>query len=176
MRLEIQESGLWRVDGEWLSSYDPRWWPLNSWGYSRTEKPPLRVHHDKSEFLVFWENISAPIASISDATSPPILALETEKISPLGIKFELYDLTSDHAEAHDLAQERPDVFAQMKKQLLEWSASVDDSYVGKDYPEGKVDPREPTPRFWTDVEMYKPYFDQWRSRWEYRSRLTKKKK
>ncbi len=91
-------------------------------------------------------------------------------------KFELYDLASDQAEANDLANERPDVVARMKKQFLSWNESVDASFLGKDYPEGKVDPREPKPRFWTEVDEYQPYFDQWRSRWEYRSRLTKNKK
>lgn len=102
------------------------------------------------------------------------MKLLTNKIS--SDKFELYDLTHDQAEANDLATEQPEVFAKMKNQLLEWSESVDASFVGKDYPEGKVDPSEPKPRFWTEVESYKPYFDQWRSRWEYRSRLTKNKK
>ena len=88
-------------------------------------------------------------------------------------KFELYDLASDHAETKDLSKERPGVFARMKKEFLEWNKSVDTSFVGKEYPEGRVDPGEPQPRFWTEVDGYKPYFDQWRSRWEYRSRLTK---
>ena len=34
----------------------------------------------------------------------------------------------------------------------------------------------PGARFWTEVDQYQPYFDQWRQRWEYRSRLTKQKK
>lgn len=91
-------------------------------------------------------------------------------------EFELYDLNSDSAEASDLAQQRPDVVARMKQQLLAWNASVDDSFAGKDYPAGRVDPREPKPRFWTEVDQYKPFFEQWRSRWEYRSRLTKSRK
>lgn len=91
-------------------------------------------------------------------------------------KFELYDLESDHSETKDVSSQRPDVFRRMQEQLLKWSESVDASFDGKDYPEGKVDPREPQPRFWTDVKEYEPYFDQWRTRWEYQSRLTKSKK
>lgn len=91
-------------------------------------------------------------------------------------KFELYDLEQDPAEKRDLANVHPKTFRRMRKQLLDWSASVDASVKGEDYPEGKVDPSEPEPRFWTEVEAYKPYFDDWRTRWEYRSRLSKKKK
>ncbi len=91
-------------------------------------------------------------------------------------KFELYDLKSDPAETKNLASERPQLLARMQKELLAWNDSVEASFVGKDYPEGKVDPDEPAPRFWTEMEQYKPYFDQWRARWEYQSRLSKKKK
>jgi hypothetical protein len=93
-----------------------------------------------------------------------------------GGKFELYDLERDPAETNDLAGQRAEIFQRMRKQLIDWSASVDASFDGEDYPEGKVDPSEPEPRFWTDVKAYKPYFDEWRTRWEYRSRLSKQKK
>ena len=36
---------------------------------------------------------------------------------------------------------------------------------------GQVNPGEPTPRFWMDVSDYQPYFDEWRNRPEYTSRL-----
>lgn len=90
-------------------------------------------------------------------------------------KFELYDLKLDPTESNNLADEDSAVFERMKKQFLEWSKSVDQSFAGKDYPTGSVDPREPQPRFWTDVEAYQPYFPAWRQRWEYRSRLSKRK-
>jgi arylsulfatase A-like enzyme len=93
-----------------------------------------------------------------------------------GGKFELYDLERDPAETEDVAGQRAEIFQRMRKQLIDWSASVDASFDGEDYPEGKVDPSEPEPRFWTDVKAYKPYFDEWRTRWEYRSRLSKQKK
>ena len=54
---------------------------------------------------------------------------------------------------------------------LEWTASMQASLAGKDYPEGEVDPNEPPSRFWTEMEEYEPYFDQWRTRWEYQSRF-----
>ena len=102
------------------------------------------------------------------------MKLLTTKLSEK--KFELYDLQQDPTETTDLSSTRPEVYRRMRKQLLSWSQSVDASFAGEDYPTGKVDPREPKPRFWTEVEEYKPYFDQWRNRWEYRSRLAKQKK
>lgn len=102
------------------------------------------------------------------------MKLLTNKLD--GEKFELYDLEADFAEMRDLSDQRPQLAARMQKELLDWSRSVDKSVAGKDYPEKRVDPSEPAPRFWTDVQAYRPYFDQWRDRWEYRSRLEKKAK
>lgn len=90
--------------------------------------------------------------------------------------FELYDLSKDPSEQEDLSRKMPDVARRMKKDLLAWSQSVDASVAGEDYPEGHVDPSEPEPRFWTDVEDYKPFFEQWRKRWEYESRFKKRVK
>jgi hypothetical protein len=90
--------------------------------------------------------------------------------------FALYDLANDPTEQNDIAKKYPDTFNEMRQQLLKWSRGVDASAAGKDYPSGKVDAGEPEPRFWTDVDEYKPYFDQWRTRWEYSSRLNQRKK
>lgn len=90
--------------------------------------------------------------------------------------FALYDLANDPAEQNDIAAKYPETVQEMRKQFLNWSRSVDASAAGKDYPSGKVDPSEPEPRFWTDVDEYKPYFGEWRNRWEYSSRLKKPRK
>ncbi len=89
--------------------------------------------------------------------------------------LELYDLERDPGETHDISSAHPDIAARMTRQLLQWSQSVDDSFAGKDYPEGRILPGEPSPRFWTDIPEYQPYFDDWRERWEYKSRLAKEK-
>lgn len=91
-------------------------------------------------------------------------------------QFELYDLVKDPNEEQDLAKLQPATYQKMREQLLGWSRTVDASASGKDYPEQEVDASEPEPRFWTEVEEYKPYFDQWRTRWEYSSRLNNRKK
>ena len=90
--------------------------------------------------------------------------------------FALYDLEMDPEEQNDLAEKYPETFRKMRQQLLSWSRGVDASAVGKDYPTGEIEGGEPEPRFWTDVDEYRPYFDDWKSRWEYSSRLTKRKK
>lgn len=90
--------------------------------------------------------------------------------------FELYDLTRDPGEKIDLFSTQPEIARRMIKQLLDWNESVDASFAGKDYPEGVVNANEPSPRFWTEVKEYEPYFEDWKNRWEYRSRLTNKKK
>lgn len=90
-------------------------------------------------------------------------------------EFELYDLEADPTESKDLASMRTRKLQQMREQFLQWNASVDRSDAGGDYPTGKVDPNEPEPRFWTDVPAYQPYFPKWKERWEYRSRLNKRR-
>lgn len=40
-------------------------------------------------------------------------------------------------------------------------------------PEGRVDPIEPQPRFWTAVEAHEPCYDAWKERCEHESRLRK---
>ncbi len=82
--------------------------------------------------------------------------------------FKLYDLVADPAESKDLAASEPGIFSRMKEQLLAWDATMDASFVGKDYPEGKVSPPDPEPVSWYDTERYLPYEAEWKERWEYR--------
>lgn len=88
-------------------------------------------------------------------------------------KFQLYDLIVDPKESHDLSEEQPEVFSRMKQQLLDWSASVDVSFEGKDYPEGKVSPPDPEPVNWFELPQYQPYLEKWKQRWEYRGYLNR---
>lgn len=86
-------------------------------------------------------------------------------------RFQLYDLADDPAESKDLAGDSPRTFQRLKRQLLDWNRSVEESVAGEDYPSGRVAPDQPRRRFWTEVEAYEPYFDQWKTRPEYRGRL-----
>jgi arylsulfatase A-like enzyme len=89
-------------------------------------------------------------------------------------KFQLYDLIADPKESRDLSDEQPEVFSRMKQQLLDWNASVDDSFAGKNYPEGKVSSPDSEPVNWFEVPQYQPFLAQWKQRWEYRSYLSRK--
>jgi len=92
-----------------------------------------------------------------------------------GGKFELYDLIADAKEARDLSSGQPDLFARMKQQLLQWDASVDASFAGKDYAEGEVTPADPQPVNWYDLPQYQPYLIQWKQRWEFQGFLNRAK-
>lgn len=91
-------------------------------------------------------------------------------------KFELYDLEADPTESKDLFTEKPEVAKRMQAALLAWNESVSASYAGKDYPEGKVDAKEPPTRDWVNAAEYKPYLPELLKRPEYRSAATKKEK
>ena len=93
-----------------------------------------------------------------------------------GRRWELYNLASDPKEALNLIESDPERFADMKQQLEAWEASVERSIQGKDYPEGRVLPENPEPRFWMTEKAYAPYLDSWRSRPEYASRLKQGQK
>ena len=92
--------------------------------------------------------------------------------------FQLYDIIADPDETTDLSMKEPQVFEQMKKELLTWNESVSASFVGKDYPEGKVTPPDPKSIPWTEHPGYAPYLAEWQKRWEYGSpeRRVKRKK
>ncbi|MFT5854972.1 MAG: arylsulfatase A-like enzyme [Verrucomicrobiales bacterium] len=85
--------------------------------------------------------------------------------------LELYDLAADPGEVNNLSDSKPGRLKSMQSLLETWSESVDASVAGKDYLEGKVRSGHPSPRFWTELEDYKPFFDEWKKRPEYRSRL-----
>ncbi len=88
-------------------------------------------------------------------------------------KFELYDITQDPNETHDLSSEQLDVYGKMKQQLLAWDATVEASFQGKDYPEGKVSPPDPPSIDWFTVPGYKPFLASWKQRTEYQNHLKK---
>lgn len=90
-------------------------------------------------------------------------------------KFELYDLIADAKESRDLSQEKPEVFASMKQQLLDWNASVDASFEGKDYAEGRLSPPDPEPVNWYDLPQYQSYLADWKQRWEFKGYLNRVK-
>ena len=86
-------------------------------------------------------------------------------------EYELYDLVNDPKETQNLVGQEPQLAARLQETLESWNQSVEGSVAGRDYPEGTVDASEPEPRFWMAVKEYQPYFEEWRKRPEYASRL-----
>lgn len=88
-------------------------------------------------------------------------------------RYALYDLTVDHAEAKDIAAEKPEVAERMKREFAAWDATVEASFAGKDYPEGRVSPPDPEPIAWQDSPLYKPYLAEWLKRPEYKAPVAR---
>ena len=86
-------------------------------------------------------------------------------------RYELYDLQRDPTESHNLFEQDTELAERMTAAMAELQASIQASFKGADYPEKKLQPEDPEPRFWTAVEGYRQYFEAWKSRPEYRSRL-----
>ncbi len=81
--------------------------------------------------------------------------------------FELYDLEADPGEERDLSAEKPELFAKMKQALIDANTSIDASFAGRDYPEGRVNPPDPEPTFWSEAPAYQPWLAQWKDYWAY---------
>jgi arylsulfatase A-like enzyme len=90
--------------------------------------------------------------------------------------FALYDLETDPAESKNLAETEPEVFKRLRSAFASWNESVETSFAGKDYPEGRVEPPDPKPISWTESPAYRPYLDQWRKRPEYRRSSSRAEK
>jgi arylsulfatase A-like enzyme len=85
--------------------------------------------------------------------------------------FQLYDVESDSKESTDLSASQPEIFAKMKAELISWNASVEASFAGSDYPEGKLSQPDLEPTAWSAHPEYAPYLPAWKKRWEYRNLL-----
>jgi len=83
--------------------------------------------------------------------------------------FELFDLEADPGEKNNLATAQPEIFTQMKQKFQAWNTSVQASFEGKDYAEGKVSPPDPEPINWFEAAPYKPWLTQWSDYWAYQS-------
>ncbi len=82
-------------------------------------------------------------------------------------RYELYDLASDPSESKNLMEARPKVAARMKSQMSVLKRSIEASYEGQDYAEGRLLGGDPAPRPWKSVEGYRAFLEGWRERPEY---------
>ncbi|MFW6169570.1 MAG: sulfatase [Planctomycetota bacterium] len=90
-------------------------------------------------------------------------------------RYELYNLSEDPKEEHNLYDKNPKTAEQLRREMEAWVESMNASIAGQDYPAGKVLPGDPEPRFWTELEAYRPYFNDWENRPEYKDRLRRKR-
>ncbi len=137
----------------------------------------LKPHDGTSLRLLFDKDIAhreKPLGFRHDGRGV-IIDNQFKYLNLKGIE-ELYHLDQDKTESKNLAQTEPQVFARLKKLYEEWNQTVDASVLGKDYPEGTVDPSHPEPRSWNTVPAYQPYLEQWKNRPEYKSTIEGKPK
>ena len=87
--------------------------------------------------------------------------------------FELYNLSKDISETTNLKRVNDKIFKELNKLIEVNRVSIQKSVEGKDYKEGFVK-NQPPRIFWTEVEEYKKYFNHWKFRPEYESRLKNK--
>ena len=88
-------------------------------------------------------------------------------------QLELYNLANDPNETENLSESHPEPFKRMRRLLVEWNHSVDASIAGQDYPEKKASPSEPKSVKWYELEQYKPFFEEWKDRPEYKRYLNR---
>ena len=89
-----------------------------------------------------------------------------------GGHYQLYNLASDEKESRDLFSVETEIAEEMKRKLVRWNQSVERSIAGEDYPGGRLTEPDPEPIFWMELPGYEPYFEEWKKRPEYKSRLA----
>jgi len=87
---------------------------------------------------LFWE-WKFEVAGKEEYTPPQLAMLDGKwwaGCNPDGSRMELYDISSDPQQRHNLLREQPEVAARMADQLIEWKAGI---------PERYIPPKEPLP-------------------------------
>jgi hypothetical protein len=79
-------------------------------------------------------------------------------------------LVKDPNETKNIIDSNKEIAKRMIELFTAWSSSVDASDAGKDYPNGHAEPNGYTVS-WVDLPEYRPYFEQWKSRPEYKGVL-----
>lgn len=82
--------------------------------------------------------------------------------------WELYDLQKDPFERNNLMGSSPEIAKKLLEAFRAWSASVDKSIAGSDYPGGLTE-QDPAPRSWSTAPEYRPFLQLFYQRPEYRN-------
>lgn len=70
MQLKSADQRVWRLEGKFLSTYDPRWWP-ETLAYVSAPSYPLTVERHGGQLRVLWQG--SLVATITDQTTPTVL-------------------------------------------------------------------------------------------------------
>jgi arylsulfatase A-like enzyme len=89
-------------------------------------------------------------------------------------EFELYDLAKDPNETKNIIDTEKEIANRMINEFKKWNQSVEESIAGKDYPNGLAEPNGKN-EFWYTLPEYKPYFEKWKNRPEYKTVLKNEK-
>jgi arylsulfatase A-like enzyme len=92
-------------------------------------------------------------------------------------KYEIYDLIKDPSEAKNLAGSRNLAHMEIIRLFKSWTASVDRSAKGADYPEGHVIPLGRKQQIsWLSLPKYQTYFPEWQNRPEFKPYIDRYQK
>ena len=87
-------------------------------------------------------------------------------------EIELFNIEKDPSESNDLFMPGHYQVRRLRKILQRERLSIDKSVSGNDYKQGNVTIQPPR-IFWTELPEYQKYFQEWKKRPEYKSRLNK---
>jgi arylsulfatase A-like enzyme len=95
------------------------------------------------------------------------LKLVTQQIG--NDKYEIYDLDNDPSETKNIVDSEDLTHMELIRRFESWTASVDRSVKGVDYPEGHVIPMGRKQQVsWLSLPRYQAYFPLWKNRPEFK--------
>ncbi len=110
-----------------------------------------------------------------------LVVLDSSKNTKQGKKVkesqELFDLVADPTESRSIAEEKPAIFQKLMREYSQFSQSIDESILGRDYPSGKLEKPDPEPKRWSaDETIYTPFLKVFEEEQKLLDKLTKPNK
>ena len=107
-----------------------------------------------------------------------LVVLSTSKNTKKGKRAkesqELFDLVADPTESKSIAQEKPVIFQKLMHEYAQFSQSIDESVLGRDYPSGRLEKPDPEPKRWSaDKTIYTPFLKVFEEEQNILNKLTK---